>query len=57
MEKRPNQVYVDPAPSKEKVADVMNIYSEYIWLLEKLFGNKNIGRKIDRALWVYGHTR
>ena len=57
MEKRPNQVYVGPAPSKEKVADVMNMYSEYIWLLEKLFGNKNIGRKIDRALWVYGHTR
>lgn len=56
MEKRPDQIYVGPAPSKEKVADVVNMYSEYIWLLEKLFGKKNIDRKTDRALWVYGHA-
>lgn len=56
MEKHPNQIYVGPAPSKEKEADVVNMYSEYIWFLEKLFGNKSIGRKIDRALWVYGHA-
>ncbi|HOF12966.1 MAG TPA: hypothetical protein PLZ38_08895 [Spirochaetota bacterium] len=30
-------------------------YINFINQLTRIFGNQNIGRKIDRALWVYGH--
>ena len=56
IHKEPNEIYVGEAPAKDKINDVVNMYSEYIWLLEKLFGHKSIKRKTDRALWVYGHT-
>ncbi len=56
MEKCPDQVYVGEAPAKKNINDVVNMYSEYVWLLEKLFGYKEIDRRIDRALWVYGHA-
>lgn len=56
MEKAPWKVYVGEAPDKHNVNDVVNMYEEYIWLLEKVFGKKNIDRETDRALWVYGHA-
>lgn len=55
MEKAPWKVYVGDAPSKYEVNDVVNMYEEYIWLLENIFGKRNIDRTTDRALWVYGH--
>lgn len=56
MELHPSQIYMCAAPSKDKICDVVNLYMEYIWLLERLFGRKNINRETDRALWVYGHA-
>lgn len=56
MKKHPSQIYVGDAPNKRNIRDVVNMYSEYIWLLEKLFSSKSIDRKTDRALWVYGHA-
>ena len=32
------------------------MYIEYCYLLEKVFGRKNIERDLDQALWVYGHA-
>ena len=51
----PDKIYVGPAPGKNDCKKVITMYSEYIHLLEKIFGTCNIKRKIDRALWVYGH--
>ena len=71
MEKHPCEIYVSGAPNKIKKytknkqekpkanEDVINMYMEYLWLLDYVFGGhtfKIIGRKIDRALWVYGHA-
>ena len=56
MKKHPSQIYVGDAPNKRHIRDVVNMYSEYIWLLEILFCTKSIDRKTDRALWVYGHA-
>lgn len=53
----PSEVYVGPAPNKNEAKDVINMYKEYIWLLEKVFGKSNIERRLDRALWVYGHAK
>ena len=55
MEKQPNEVYVGSAPEKNDIKNVVNLYNEYLWLLEKLFHNYSIDRITDRALWVYGH--
>ncbi len=56
MGKNPSQIYVGEAPAKNDVKKVVNMYMEYIWLLEKLFGTYSIDRQIDRALWAYGHA-
>ena len=39
--------------------EVIKLYMEYLWLLDYIFGGHTfdiIGRKKDRALWVYGHA-
>lgn len=71
MEKHPCEIYVSGAPSKiikykenkqEKTKankEVIKMYMEYLWLLDYIFGGHTfdiIGRKKDRALWVYGHA-
>lgn len=55
MVKRPNEVYVGSAPGKNDIKNVVNLYNEYLWLLEKLFHNYSIDRITNRALWAYGH--
>ncbi len=57
MEKEPWEVYVGDAPGKKEINKVVNMYSEYIWLLEKVFDKKDISRDFDRALWAYGHHK
>lgn len=56
MEKSPGEIWVGDAPLKAETDKVTNMYLEYCWLLNCLFGSKEIDRKIDRALWVYGHA-
>lgn len=57
MGKKPSEVYVGSAPDdKMKIEEVTAMYMEYIWLLEKTIGVYSIDRKIDRALWTYGHA-
>ena len=48
-------IYDKFAPGKNDIENVVNMYSEYLWLLEKLFHKYSIDRITDRALWVYGH--
>ena len=55
MGKQPNKVYVENAPGINDIENVVNMYNEYLWLLEKLFHKYSIDRITDRALWVYGH--
>jgi len=52
----PSEVYVSGAPDKYNTKEVANMYKEYVWLMENTFEKKNIERKLDRALWVYGHS-
>ncbi|NEX01674.1 hypothetical protein SAMN04487829_1279 [Pseudobutyrivibrio sp. NOR37] len=56
MEKSPGEIWIGDAPLKGEQAKVTNMYLEYCWLITTLFGGKEIERKIDRALWVYGHA-
>lgn len=56
MELPPYKVYVGDAPDKNDVSKVCAQYSEYIWLLQKVFGKTKIDRDTDRALWAYGHA-
>ena len=44
-------------PSCKGFNGIWRVKSEYEWLLERVFGQHDIGRDIDRALWVYGHKR
>ena len=53
----PSEVTVKPAPAKGSKKSVIKMYTEYIHLLENLFGQKAISRSLDRALWVYGHSK
>lgn len=70
MNKSPHEIFVGDAPGKYEVNKVVNMYQEYVWLLDEVFpeGQKQIGitgdenqevyisRELDRALWVYGHA-
>ena len=56
MDKNPYEIYVDSAPGKKDINNVVNMYNEFLWLLNELFGEISIERKLDRALWVYGHA-
>lgn len=51
----PANIYIGPAPDKEEQTKVVALYREYLWLLDKVFGRIKIERKLDQALWVYGH--
>lgn len=59
----PSRVYMGDSPDRRDVHKVVIMYTEYISLLEKVFhdyiGNDNmfIPRSVDRALWVYGHSK
>lgn len=57
LNKSPNDIYVGPAPDKKETDKILSMYNEYRWLLSQIFGNSNIERKQDRALWVYGHSK
>lgn len=54
----PSEVYVGDAPSKSDAEAAANLYKEYMLFLELVFGEEapGIPRKLDRALWVYGHN-
>lgn len=70
MGKNPCEIFVGDAPGKYEANKVVNMYQEYLWFLDKVFpGEKRtiglteneskesfLSRKIDRALWVYGHA-
>lgn len=51
----PDKIYVGPAPDKEETDKVVALYREYMWLLDKVFGEISIKRETDQALWAYGH--
>ena len=61
LDVNPREVYVGPAPDKAEVDSIITMYSEYCWLLTKIFGTRDdncfITRKQDQALWVYGHSK
>jgi len=61
MNKAPYEIYVGDAPGKNDINKVVNMYNEYLWLLDNVFGerSKDIDdeRNLDRALWVYGHAQ
>ena len=53
----PSNIYVGAPPEKSRTKMVINMLSEYMWYLNKLFGTCNIPHSLDRALWVYGHSK
>lgn len=53
----PSNIYVGDPPDKEDTHKVINMLTEYMWYLNELFGKSKIDRSLDRALWVYGHTK
>lgn len=62
----PCEVYLGGNPDKHDVDKVVSMYQEYMILLKILFKDclKNkqkddmfIPRELDRALWVYGHSK
>ena len=54
---KPSNIYVGDPPEKNRTKMVINMLSEYMWYLNKLFGTYSIPRSLDRALWVYGHSK
>lgn len=56
MKKNPCEIWIGDAPAKYDTKKVINMYLEYCWLLERVFGSRKISRDIDRALWTYGHA-
>ena len=67
--RRPYEIWIPGAPGKTIITkkngivankEVNCMYSEYLWLLDEIFGGHDYetmhGRLIDRALWVYGHA-
>ncbi|SCW49615.1 hypothetical protein SAMN02910456_01433 [Ruminococcaceae bacterium YRB3002] len=65
----PCDVHLGDNPSKHSINGVFNLYFDYIYLLLKVFpfmiyktdqgveSEQFICRKLDRALWVYGHAK
>ncbi|MCR5809607.1 MAG: hypothetical protein K6G56_08655 [Clostridiales bacterium] len=61
----PEDVYLGTNPNKEEIKSVVKMYKEYMLLLKEAFpeyinmnnNNEFIPRKLDQALWVYGHIR
>lgn len=54
---KPYEVKYEEMPDKNDIKAVCAKYRGYKWFLERLFGKKEIDRKTDRALWVYGHMK
>lgn len=52
----PSRVFAGMSLEKNNSKAVVNLLLEYMRLLQGLFGKYSIDRKIDRALWVYGHA-
>jgi len=48
---------IGDADKKEDVSQIAANMDEYIRRLESLFGTHRLERKLDRALWVYGHRK
>ena len=57
LNKNPEEIFVGAAPDKNEIGKVLAMYKEYVFLLEQVFGYSDIGRDLDRALWVYGHAK
>ena len=73
FDKKPNQIYVGSAPTKELkswkkdaknneslkywINNTVNMLEEYMWYLEYIFKKRDISREEDQALWVYGHLK
>jgi len=72
LEKNPREIEYIPAPSAKNGMDAMFRLVEYMWLLDKVFGESKteksvyfedyeqvgyISRGLDRALWVYGQCK
>ncbi len=60
----PDKVYMGNNPDKKEKSKVLLMYNEYKSLLSSLFPNYTnelqepfIPRKLDQALWVYGHCK
>lgn len=53
----PSDIYVGEAPEKKNEKAVTALYREYLWLLDKVFGDTSISRNVDQALWAYGHAK
>lgn len=59
----PSEVYLYGSPGKKEVKQSIAMYIEYISLLEMVFEDLSndedmfIPRRLDRALWVYGHSQ
>ena len=55
--KSPYIINSKETPDKKNIKKVEELYSEYLDLLNIIFGRYSITRKEDRALWVYGHAK
>lgn len=59
----PALIYIGENPDKHSAKKVVEMYYEYLLLLKNVFGGdvfkpveNNDDRKLDQALWVYGHV-
>lgn len=57
MNENPKDIFVGGAPGKGNMDQAIGMYKEYCWLLKQVFGKYDIDRELDRALWVYGHSK
>ena len=62
----PSEVYLGGNPSKNDIENVIAMYKEYMLMLKMVFKEYFeqkkkteifISRELDRALWVYGHSK
>lgn len=62
----PSEVYLGGNPGKNDVDNVIAMYNEYMLMLKMVFkdyfeqkkkSEMFISRELDRALWVYGHSK
>ena len=62
----PSEVYLGGNPGKNDIDNVIAMYNEYMLMLKMVFkdyfeqkkkSEMFISRELDRALWVYGHSK
>ena len=53
---KPSEIWYENPSSKDK-KNLLKLINEYRWYLVQVFGRADIERRIDRSLWVYGHTK